>query len=73
MFPTIFHICHHFPIFPSFSNHFPIIFPSQLTAGPHQEGSQPSETVNSLEVVLRLNLAQALIKLMPGQPGFSCF
>lgn len=27
------------------------------------EGSQPSETVNSLEVVLRLNLAQALIKL----------
>lgn len=27
------------------------------------EGSQPAETVNALEVVLRLNLAQALIKL----------
>lgn len=43
-----------------------------LSAGPWnhsrraEEGSQPVESVNALEVVLRINLAQALIKLTPG-------
>ena len=31
-----------------------------------KEGSQPVESVDALEVVLRLNLAQALIKLHLG-------